>query len=131
MSIFDLFKKKPPQEQVVKEEPKVKAEPKPRKPRVKKSKPEPVTEQTKVEPDIKVNFEYDKTNPRIGNFQLDWNPEFVEFLKSHGYNGNSPEDIVDAWLTDICRNVAGDIPDMYNVRYIQRRDLGGGKTEFS
>jgi hypothetical protein len=118
MSFWDIFKKKPaePVTETAKEE-------KPKKPRKKKSGP-----QVKV-----LKFDFDASNPRLGSIELDWNDDFVELLKSHGYTGDSPEAIVDGWLTDVCKTIASSeefaSPD--NVRYIQRRDLGGGKSEFS
>jgi MFS family permease len=83
-------------------------------------------------PEVKVlKFDFDPANPRLGSIELDWNPEFVEMLKTHGYIGNSPEEIVDQWLMDVCRTISSEVPYMDNVRYIQRRNLGDGKTEFS
>ena len=80
-----------------------------------------------------LKFDFNAENPRLGSIELDWNDEFVELLKSHGYSGDTPEAIVDGWLTDVCKTIASSeefaSPD--NVRYIQRRDLGGGKSEFS
>lgn len=118
MSFWDIFKKKPPEPAPVESK-----EEKPRKPRKKKSGP-----QVKV-----LKFDFDTENPRLGSMELDWNDDFVELLKTHGYKGETPEAIVDAWLTDVCRTIATSeefaTPD--NVRYIQRKDLGGGKSEFS
>jgi hypothetical protein len=129
MSIFDLFKKKsaPAAEAEIKKEEKPKAEKKPRKPRAKKEPP------AKAEPEVKViKMDFDPVNPGIGSMELDWNKEFVDTLKTAGYVGSTDEDIVDAWLKDVCRTIAGDMPGgTDNIRYIQRRDVGGGKTEFS
>jgi hypothetical protein len=47
-------------------------------------------------------------NPKQGYFELEWNPAFVQFLRSGGYQGSSPEEIVDQWFTDMCRNVSMD-----------------------
>ena len=137
MSIFDLFKKKPtPAEPatVAESKPESKAEPKPKKPRKPRVKKESVTEEApaKVDPEVKVlKLEFDPTNPRMGSMELDWNKEFIETLRAAGYQGAKEEDIVDAWLKDVCKTIAGEIPYFDNVRYIQRRDVGGGKTEFS
>ena len=137
MSIFDLFKKKPvPVEPaVVESKPDIKAEPKPKKtskPRAKKPLPKPVAEASNTAPEVKVlKFDFDPANPRLGSIELDWNTEFVAMLKTHGYIGNTPEEIVDQWLMDVCRTISTEVPYMDNVRYIQRRNLGDGKTEFS
>jgi hypothetical protein len=50
----------------------------------------------------------DPSNPKQGYFELEWNPAFVMFLRDHGYRGQSPEEIVDHWFTDMCRNVSMD-----------------------
>ena len=41
-----------------------------------------------------------------GSFELDWNEQFVEKLKSEGYTGPTPDNIVNQWFMEICRNVA-------------------------
>lgn len=134
MSIFDLFRRKPAVEQVP-----VVSEPKPkpvRKPRVKKPKPEPVPEAPA--PEVKVlKMDFDINNPRMGSMELDWNDQFIELLKKHGYQGATPEDLVDAWLNDICRNIlsnpfpGGNVTNLDAARYVRRQDLGDGKTEVS
>lgn len=135
MSIFDLFKKIIPSQPVTETaapiaEVKSKKPRKPRKPKAKK-----VVEQveTVIPPEVKVlKFDFDPANPRLGSMELDWNSEFVELLKEHGYQGAKDEDVVDAWLSDVCKTISqNEFPMSDNVRYIQRRDLGGGKTEFS
>lgn len=50
----------------------------------------------------------DPNNPKSGYFELEWNPAFVVFLRKNGYTGIAPEEIVDAWFTDLCRNVGQD-----------------------
>jgi len=47
--------------------------------------------------DTQVNPE----NIRNGFFELDWNNEFIEQLLDAGYNGESNEEIVDAWFRTI------------------------------
>lgn len=47
-------------------------------------------------------------NPKQGYFELEWNLAFVQFLRNGGYQGQTPEDIVDQWFTDMCRNVSMD-----------------------
>lgn len=41
-----------------------------------------------------------------GNFELDWNDAFVAELKEVGFSGMSDEDIVNAWFSRICRDIA-------------------------
>lgn len=142
MGLFDLIKKIIPNQ--AEAQPKIEvAEPKPkklRKPRVKKPKPEPVTEPLVIEeeitakpaPEVKVlKLDFDPANPAIGSMELEWNAEFVETLVAAGYKGQTDESIVDQWLMDVCKTISQEVPYMDNIRYIQRRDVGGGKTEFS
>lgn len=37
-------------------------------------------------------------------FELDWNLQWVDFLKLHGFTGRSDEQIVDDWFTEVCRS---------------------------
>lgn len=37
-------------------------------------------------------------------FEFDWNQAWIEFLKINGYIGNTEEQIVDDWFTDVCRS---------------------------
>ena len=144
MSFFDeLFGWTKPREYKIPEQPmyttvttEVKVK-KPRKPRVKKAEPapEPVV---KVEPRVAVtNLDFDPKNPRLGSLELDWNEEFIMLLQEHGYTGGSAEEIVDAWLTDICRNILNNqypgakITNIEAARFVNRQNLGDGKTEVS
>ena len=138
MGLFDLFKKKPEETKAVEAAaPPVEKIKKPRTPRVKKPVPEPVIEEKAIAaPEVKVlKMDFDPANPRMGSLELDWNAEFIDLLKKHGYPGNSAEDVVDAWLNDICRTIiAGNNPGNvanFDNRYVNKRNLGDGKTEVS
>jgi len=50
----------------------------------------------------------DPNNPKQGNFELEWNAAFVISLRNHGYLAPSPEEIVDLWFTELCRNISQD-----------------------
>jgi len=109
---------------------------KPRKPRVKKVVEE--TTASQIEPQVKViKFDFDPANPQIGSMELDWNAEFIEMLRQHGYNGVNPEALVDAWLNDVARNILASNPPPANppaadgARYVNRRDVGDGRSEIS
>jgi len=111
---------------------------KPRKPRVKKvvEEPKKIEESKKEEPRVNViGFDFDPQNPSMGSMELDWNAEFIEMLRANNYRGINPEDLVDAWLNDVARNIinsnAQNPPNMDGSnRYVTRTDLGNGKTEF-
>lgn len=111
---------------------------KPRKPRAKKSKAEPVAVASATEPEVKVvKLDFDPSNPRLGSLELDWNEEFIQLLQQHGYAGAKPEDIIDAWLNDICRNILSNqfpgasVTNIDAARFVKRQSLGDGKTEVS
>jgi hypothetical protein len=99
-----------------------------RKTRVKKEELKP------EEPRITVlGFDFDPQNPSMGSMELDWNAEFIEILRSAGYRGVNPEDLVDAWLNDVARNILRsneqNPPSLDNTRYVTRTNLGDGRTE--
>lgn len=103
-------------------------EPKPKKPRKKKEKP------VVAEPQVKVlGFDFDPKNPSMGSMELDWNAEFIEMLRQNGYRGINPEDLVDAWLNDVARNIIRtneqNPPSLDTSRYVTRTNLPDGRTE--
>ena len=86
-------------------------------------------------------MDIDPTNVHEGAFELDWNDKFLANLIRAGYK-MKPEDtdnvIVDRWFQNVCRNVALEMyeqkvadPDNRDLRYVQSRDLGNGRTEIS
>lgn len=63
----------------------------------------------KGEPYIKVlDVKFDKDNPGDGYFELEWNKIFVKKLLDAGYSGSSDDEVVDAWFTGLCRQIAED-----------------------
>lgn len=61
----------------------------------------------KGEPWVSVlSLETDPKSPSSGNIELDWNDEFVSYLQENGYIGASEEMVVDAWLGELCKNIA-------------------------
>ena len=59
----------------------------------------------KGEPWVKViELNLNPDDPSKGFIELDWNNDFVRYLKEHGYEGND-EEIVDEWLTELCRSI--------------------------
>lgn len=57
-----------------------------------------------------VKIDFDKENPSRGFFELDFNEHFVEYLANSGYDGTEPDEIVNEWFSDLCKNIA--IEDM-------------------
>ena len=137
--MFNWFNKK--KTQPIVEEPVVEipvVQEKPKKPR--KSKPKVKKKIEKVEPKVEIlKFDFDPKDPRLGSIELDWNLEFVELLVTHGYTGNSGEDIVDQWLNDVCRNIvanqfpgaSANINPLSGAKLVNKKDIGLGKTEVS
>ena len=87
-----------------------------------------------------VKVSVDKSNPRYGSFELDWNSYFVRTLTENGYKGDKDEEIVDQWFQDVCCHVVLETYEQEQanvdrsdniVRYINRQDLGDGRSEVS
>ena len=137
MGIFDKFKSKPA---VVEEPPKVEApapKPKAKKPTAPKKTPKQIATE-KGEPWVTiVSVELDPENVGQGAFELDWNEFFVAKLVRAGYKGRDDQQIVDQWFQDVCRNVVLETYEQMEANNprpptgVQRRDLGGGRTEVS
>ena len=130
---------------------KPKAEPVTKKPVAKKTVKKPVVvEKTakeiateKGEPWVSVTqIELDPENVGNGAFELDWNDKFITNLVRAGYQSKPNEDeatIVDRWFQEVCRNVVAENFEQWEAnqpldarpRIIDKRDLGGGRTEVS
>jgi hypothetical protein len=37
-------------------------------------------------------------------FVFDWNEHWIELLKKHGYEGDTDDEMMERWFTDVCRN---------------------------
>jgi hypothetical protein len=61
------------------------------------------------------NISWDPSDPSKSFFELDYNSYFVEFLRDNGYEGASEQEIVEKWLTDVCRSVASDLGEQDNT----------------
>lgn len=137
--IKNIFKK---QEPVVKPEPKPKKSGKPKQPKT-----EPVlSEKEKAtlagEPYIAITkIDVDPNDIHNGSFELDWNDKFIINLIKAGYkqkDTDTDDIIADRWFQVVCRNVALEVyeqvvadPTNRDLRSVQTRDLGNGRTEVS
>jgi hypothetical protein len=95
------------------------------------------------EPYISIlKVDIDPNNINNGSFELDWNDKFVINLTKAGYKIKATDtdaEIVDRWFQTVCRNIALEIyeqedadPSKRNdVRIIQTKDIGNGRTEVS
>lgn len=110
---------------------------KPRKAKVTKTPKEIATE--KGESYISVlSVELDEKNLSNGSFELDWNEYFIKELRAAGYPGRTDEDVVELWFRNVCRNILAENYEQEqaqkntdNVRYINRKINGDGRTEVS
>ena len=89
-----------------------------------------------------LSVELDPENIGNGAFELDWNDKFIANLVRAGYQSkpNEPEDvIIDRWFQTICKNIAMENYEQWEAnqpydarpRIIDRKDLGGGRSEAS
>lgn len=37
-------------------------------------------------------------------FEFDWNENWIDMLRAHGYEGTTDEELMEKWFTDVCRN---------------------------
>jgi hypothetical protein len=84
-----------------------------------------------------VNVELDPQNIGNGAFELDWNDKFITNLVRAGYKGKDEAQMVDQWFQDVCRNVVLETFEQQEANNprsnsaIQRKDIGGGRSEVS
>jgi hypothetical protein len=92
----------------------------------------------KGEPWVSVlSVELNPDNIGNGAFELDWNEKFITNLVRAGYKGKTDADMVDQWFGDVCRNVIAENYEQWEAnqpldqrpRVIDKKDLGGGRTE--
>jgi hypothetical protein len=96
------------------------------------------------EPYIAINrVDVDPNNINNGAFELDWNDKFLLNLIKSGYKKSETDtdnEIVDRWFQTVCRNIALEMyeqeiadPDKRrnDMRVVNQRDLGNGRTEVS
>ena len=74
-----------------------------------------------------------KDNPRNGFFELDWNEHFVRELRINGYNGDTEEEIVDAWFRTIVYQMLQEegLETDRGAGYINVVPIDKGKSEVS
>ena len=139
--MFDKLKNMffPKPTEVKAEEPK--KESKPRKPKIELTDKEKAT--AAGEPYVAITkVDIDPTDINNGSFDLDWNDKFVANLIKQGYKirpDDTDAQIVDRWFQTVCRNIALEIyeqeqadPSKRNdIRIVQQRDIGNGRTEVS
>jgi hypothetical protein len=72
----------------------------------------PVNPKESDEPWVNVvNTNFDGENPNQGFMELEWNKAFIVFLRKHGYEGATDEEVVDKWFTDLCKNIGGQMDE--------------------
>ena len=86
-----------------------------------------------------LSIDLDPDNVGNGAFELDWNEKFITNLVRAGYKGKTDADIVDQWFQEICKNILSENYEQWEAnqpydqrpRIIDRKDIGGGRTEIS
>jgi hypothetical protein len=91
-----------------------------------------------------LSVDVDPSNINSGSFELDWNDKFIINLIKSGYkqrDDDTDQIIVDRWFQTVCRNIALEIYEQRTadpakresdeLRRVQTRDLGNGRTEIS
>jgi hypothetical protein len=53
-----------------------------------------------------LSMDFNYKNSLEGSFELDWNEFFVKKLEDEGYAGPTPDNVVNQWFMEVCRNVA-------------------------
>jgi hypothetical protein len=124
---------------------KSKEEPKEEKPKTHKVKAKTAKELATEKGDPYVSVvavELDPDDVGNGAFELDWNEIFIARLVKAGFQMKKEDtdaDIVDRWFQTVCKNIIAENYEQWEVnqpidarpRQIDRRDLGGGRTEVS
>jgi hypothetical protein len=72
-------------------------------------------------------------NIKNGFFELDWNNEFIEQLVDAGYQGETNEQIVDAWFRTIAMQILGEqgMDTAREMGYINVVPIDKDKSEVS
>ena len=92
----------------------------------------------KGEPWVQVlRIDVDPNNLHQGAFELDWNEIFVARLIKAGYMMKPTDtdgEIVDRWFQNVCRHVVMETWEQEQAiknsgMYVQKRDLGDGRSE--
>lgn len=90
-----------------------------------------------------LKVQIDPNNINNGAFELDWNDKFLVNLVKQGYKikpDDTDNEIVDRWFQTVCRNIALEVYEQEaadpekrrgDLRVVQQRDLGNGRTEIS
>ena len=86
-----------------------------------------------------LSMDVDPDNLHQGAFELDWNEIFVARLVKAGYMMKPTDtdgDIVDRWFQNVCRHVVMETWEQEQAiknsgMYVQKRDLGDGRSEVS
>lgn len=128
--MFDWLRKKKPKKQ-----PSASIEP-----RAPAAKTEKDLATERGEPWVQVlRMDIDPANLHQGAFELDWNEIFVARLVKAGYmikRDDTDAEIVDRWFQNVCRHVVMETWEQEQAiknsgLWVQRRDIGDGRSEIS
>ena len=81
-----------------------------------------------------VKFHDKPENGQFGFWELDWNEYKVSELKAAGYYGETDEEVVDQWFSEICRETGaamGVSMERRPMGFIDVKNIGNGRSEVS
>lgn len=51
---------------------------------------------------------------------LDWNDQFIAYLKANGFSGNNDEHVIQKWLSHLALEVADDLEEVSGERNVRK-----------
>lgn len=76
----------------------------------------------------------DEKDPSFGYVEGDWNQYHIEKLRRAGYPGENDDEVISAWIKQICVTLAKDdaeLVDALNRSRVQSQKRDDGTTEYS
>ena len=56
-----------------------------------------------------IKLSWNPQDPTQSYFELDYNEQFIQFLRDNGYTYTLETQVIENWLNDVCRSVANDM----------------------
>ncbi|RYF18492.1 MAG: hypothetical protein EOO77_11050 [Oxalobacteraceae bacterium] len=69
-------------------------------------------------------------------FELDWNQQWITYLRMNGYGGHTEDQIIEAWFADVCRTYVSESQGESDFtprpgRMVNRIDRGDGYADYT
>lgn len=86
-----------------------------------------------------IKLSWNPQDPTQSYFELDYNEQFIQFLRENGYTYTLETQVIESWLNDVCRSVANDmlmegdsfVSDASMPSPVSRRPRRGRNTDTS